>query len=150
VSSRPRTSRYALVLVALLTALVLAFAGCGGDDGGGGGGSSSDTATEAIGGSDSGSTDLDAKTAAATAQVAIETFAAVDQGGSYDGAGLSTLQQLDPTIPDDVEVTASTDGYEIVAPSESGSYTVTRAADGTVTRTCEPAGEGECPSSGEW
>jgi hypothetical protein len=29
-------------------------------------------------------------------------------------------------------------------------FTLTRAANGTVTRTCDTAGRGECPPSGTW
>jgi type IV pilus assembly protein PilA len=46
-------------------------------------------------------------------------------------------------------VTAST--YTIVAHSNSSeNYTITKASDGTLSRTCTPAGNGGCPASGNW
>jgi type IV pilus assembly protein PilA len=46
--------------------------------------------------------------------------------------------------------TTAGDGYKVVATSKSGnSFTITKAADGTTTRTCSGSGGG-CPSNGSW
>ena len=43
------------------------------------------------------------------------------------------------------------DAYTITSGSASNnSFVITRASDGTVTRTCSTAGKGACPSSGTW
>jgi type IV pilus assembly protein PilA len=46
---------------------------------------------------------------------------------------------------------AAVDGYTIVAKSKSGnSFTITKVGGGAPTRTCATAGDGGCPSSGNW
>ena len=46
-------------------------------------------------------------------------------------------------------VAAST--YTITAKSNAGnSFVITKASDGTISRTCTPTGSGGCPSSGNW
>jgi len=39
----------------------------------------------------------------------------------------------------------------VAAKAKSGTtFTVSRAADGKVTRTCDKGGDGACPKSGSW
>lgn len=51
-----------------------------------------------------------------------------------------------------VQVTKTTkDGYTVVAHSESGNnFTLTKAPNGEVTRSCETRGRGGCVSAGTW
>ncbi len=49
------------------------------------------------------------------------------------------------------EVATAADTYTITAHSQSdGKFTISKAANGTVTRTCDKQGEGACPGSGKW
>ena len=52
----------------------------------------------------------------------------------------------------EVEVTASgTDTYTIVGHSKStNDFTITKAADGSISRTCTTQNTGGCPSGGKW
>jgi type IV pilus assembly protein PilA len=50
-----------------------------------------------------------------------------------------------------VNVTATTDTYTIVGHSKSGdNFTISKASDGTITRSCGTAGSGSCLASGTW
>jgi type IV pilus assembly protein PilA len=50
-----------------------------------------------------------------------------------------------------VNVSAGTDVYTIVASSKSGNtFSITKLTDGTVTRTCSSGGSGSCLGSGTW
>ncbi len=89
--------------------------------------------------------DASAKELARTAQTASETIA-TDNNGSYATVSTTTLNQVEPTIP----ITSSTTNawlssasgtatsYTVVATAEpSGdTFTITRSANGTVSRTC--------------
>ena len=47
--------------------------------------------------------------------------------------------------------TLSAGNYQVVAKSESGNtFTITKPASGSITRTCATTGSGACPSSGSW
>jgi type IV pilus assembly protein PilA len=55
-------------------------------------------------------------------------------------------------LPSTVNITPDTDGkgYQVIADSSSGNhFTITKAADGTITRTCDGS-NGGCPSDGSW
>lgn len=95
--------------------------------------------------------DEEAKSKALTAQIALETYA-TDHEGSYTGATTAALQGIEATIPDDLEVTATDDTYTLTVPSAGDSnFTISRSsAWGFIERSCEMAGEGGCPISGEW
>ncbi len=99
--------------------------------------------------------DADAKSAARTAQTAIETYA-TDNGGSYAGATVAGLEGIESTLTDRVlEVTGPGVGdvptaseYTVTADSDTGNeFSITRAANGTTTLTCTAAGEGGCPAA---
>jgi type IV pilus assembly protein PilA len=107
--------------------------------------------------------DAQAKSNVRTAQVAEETYA-TDNGGSYTsavtGSGASStdpLVQLEPTLKQDPAVTATaatpaTTGYTLVATSVGSTpvtYTLTMT-NGSVSRTCSPAGKGSCSASSTW
>ena len=50
-----------------------------------------------------------------------------------------------------VTLTLAAQTYKVVAYSQSGTkFTIAKAANGTVTRTCNKKGAGDCPRSGKW
>ena len=132
-----RRAAGAAVLVALA---VMVPAGCGDDDDGGSSGSSDrDVALDA-----------EAKAGARTAQTTVEVYA-TDNGGHYDGADVDTLRQIEPSLPDNIELLAQADTYEVTVTSDTGTdFTVERNSDGSITNSCDPPGAGGCPASGAW
>jgi len=105
--------------------------------------------------------DASAKELARTAQTTMETIA-TDNNGSYASVKKpEELHEVEASIPT-AEVNgaaylsaASGTGKTWTVTAKSGSasgdtFTIARAEDGTVTRTCATAGKGGCPSSGEW
>ena len=107
--------------------------------------------------------DASAKSAARNAQTAAETFN-VDNNGSYAGMTPAALLTIEPTLNEigtagngltlRVAPTASTYSIQVQDPTSSGgtnsTFTVARAADGTVTRSCAPVSTGGCPATGTW
>lgn len=104
--------------------------------------------------------DADAKSAARTAQTAIETFA-TDNGGSYEAANgdAAALQLIEPTLNDAMSLTvvAGEDTYTVSTESDTGNvFGIIRNGDGTTTLTCgENSLEGDggkagCPSNKDW
>ena len=94
-------------------------------------------------------TDASAKELARTSQTAAETYS-TDHNGSYAGMTASALQTVEPTIQiaagnnnaylSNVTVTGSGTGYSVTATSNStNTYTITRASDGSTSRSCTPA-----------
>jgi type IV pilus assembly protein PilA len=55
-------------------------------------------------------------------------------------------------LPNTVTVTApTTDTYTVAAPSKSGnSFSITKAADGSTSRSCATANTGGCPNGSTW
>jgi hypothetical protein len=51
-----------------------------------------------------------------------------------------------------VTATGTAAGYTVTAASKSGggSFVITKADDGTLSRTCTPTGKGGCPAAGAW
>ena len=95
--------------------------------------------------------DADAKAAARTAQTAIETYA-TDNGGSYLGADPAGLEAIEETlVAGDLAVVAAADSYTVTATSSTGeTFSIGRNAAGDTSLTCATAGDGGCPSSGDW
>ncbi len=96
--------------------------------------------------------DASAKSGALSAQVAMETYA-TDNNGAYTGADVAALTNIEPTLSNVTLAvgTAAADNYAVTATSSGGNtFTVTRAANGQVSRSCATAGSGGCPSSGNW
>jgi len=97
--------------------------------------------------------DAEAKTAARSAQLAMETYF-VDHR-SYAGATPAELQSVQPSLADAsglnvVSATANT--FELQTSSKSTTpvtFKVTRAAGGTISRTCTPPNSGGC-KGGAW
>jgi type IV pilus assembly protein PilA len=106
--------------------------------------------------------DASAKELARTAQTTMETIA-TDNNGSYASVGKNpaALQAVEASVPT-VEVngaaylfaaegTGTTWTVTAKAGASSGdTFTIARAENGTVTRTCKTGGKGGCPSSETW
>jgi type IV pilus assembly protein PilA len=106
--------------------------------------------------------DASAKELARTAQTTMETIA-TDNNGSYASVGKETkaLQAVEASIPIEeingaawlsaAEGTGNTWTVTAKAGAASGNtFTISRAENGTVTRTCLEHGKGGCPASGNW
>jgi type IV pilus assembly protein PilA len=110
--------------------------------------------------------DSKAKETAHSAQVAIETYA-TEHGGSYAGATVEALHQIEPTIPFKKNATTSAvesvvslpsanlgpKKYEIMVESSPGHTFSIKNEEGTMTYPCSAAGEGGCPKVngvGDW
>ena len=93
-------------------------------------------------------TDASAKELAHTMQVAAETYG-TDHGGDYSGLSPAVLATYEATIPTAAgngdawasSASGSAGGYVIPATPPSGpeTFTITRASDGSLARTCTPA-----------
>jgi type IV pilus assembly protein PilA len=102
--------------------------------------------------------DADAKAGARTAQTAMETYA-TDNDGEYTGATAAILTNIEETLADvDLQEPTVTDTtYTVTVNSENDSpahtFSISRAADGTLTYTCTPNtadGDDGCPGGGNW
>jgi type IV pilus assembly protein PilA len=108
-------------------------------------------------------TDASAKELARTAQTAAETYA-TDHNGSYTGISPTVLAGVEPTIQTSAAnnnaylsaaaADTSGQGYTVTTTStSSNTYSITRADDGTTSRTCTPtttsAASGGCVG-GTW
>ena len=96
--------------------------------------------------------DASSKSAARTAQTAIETYA-TDHSGSYAAATPALLRDIEPTLNDDpadsLAVTSTADSYTVTVDGSGGrTYSITRDTDGSVSRTCTGSGGG-C-TGGSW
>jgi type IV pilus assembly protein PilA len=95
--------------------------------------------------------DSEAKTKARTAQTAFETLYTDNQ--DYTVADEAALEAVEPALADGAvwQVVSSDDeSYSVEVTSESENvFTLTKNADGTVTRQCEANNsKGACPSTG--
>jgi len=100
--------------------------------------------------------DTEAKTAARTAQTALETYYTDNQ--VYTDAE-ATLQGIEPALNEGVaaaglavDLNGGNQGYTItVTQSKTGSeFTIAKTPAGAVTRTCNTDGQKGCPASGTW
>ncbi|HEX2359713.1 MAG TPA: type II secretion system protein [Solirubrobacterales bacterium] len=105
--------------------------------------------------------DADAKSLARTAQTAIETYA-TDHGGSYVGATPAALIAIENTLngADGGDGSANGDAltvgnlaaqtYTVTVASANtpNTFSITRAANGTVTYPCANADNDGCPAGG--
>jgi type IV pilus assembly protein PilA len=98
--------------------------------------------------------DADAKSAARNLVSHVESFYATEQ--TYAGAAASpdvTNSGLDiGNGAGQVEITASGPAtYTIVGHSKSGgNFTISKAANGVLSRTCDKPKDGACPADGKW
>lgn len=103
-------------------------------------------------------TDADAKSAARTAQTAMETYA-TDNGGVFDDsaggadATVPALEAIEPSLAG-ADLTVTVRGpraYTVRATSETTTWFDILSDDGVATSDCGPTqGEGGCPNGGEW
>lgn len=98
--------------------------------------------------------DASAKSYVRNMQTAQEAYYA--DNNAYSNS-LSSLQSIEPALNDTPGRTAPSarntprGGYTVTATSTSGvSYTVTRNADGTTSRTCDSAGVAGCTAARTW
>jgi type IV pilus assembly protein PilA len=100
--------------------------------------------------------DTEAKTKARTAQTALETLYVNEQSYASANGDPSVLSDIEPSLGDGpaLTVTAAGETWEVEVESVAGhTFTITKAITGgqpRVTRTCDPQGEGGCPSTGRW
>ena len=97
--------------------------------------------------------DAEAKSAAKTAQLAMETYYVEHK--SYQGATVGELESLQPALRDAPSLAvqqATSNQFELSTSSTSTNsvtYTVARSSSGTISRTCAPANTGGC-KGGVW
>jgi type IV pilus assembly protein PilA len=98
--------------------------------------------------------DTEAKSAARTAQTALETFYTDEQNYTTTVAGLVAIE---PALNEGVAaaglaITPGADSYTVtVTQAKTGSvYRIAKSATGAVTRTCDVDGTKGCPASGTW
>jgi type IV pilus assembly protein PilA len=101
--------------------------------------------------------DSKAKETAHSAQVALETYA-TESGGSYAGATVKRLHEIEPTIPFNETATPKSivslpihlaKEYEITVESSNAGQTFSiKNVEGTMTYPCTVAGKGGCPTGG--
>ena len=98
--------------------------------------------------------DAAAKEQVRTGQTTMETFS-TENSGSYAGASLTKLQEIEPTLKDTTTATfkfvsATATGYviESVAAGSADKFIIT-VTNGEVARTCAPTKTGGCPT-GDW
>ncbi len=98
--------------------------------------------------------DAEAKAAARSAQLAMETYF-VDHR-SYAGATPSDLQSVQPSLanaPGLAVQSATASQYQLSTTSSSTTavtFTVLRSANGTTSHTCAPVNTGGCNGAGSW
>ncbi len=96
--------------------------------------------------------DADSKSAARTAQTAIETYA-TDNGGSYALAAAGDLEDIEETLTDASlnAPVSNADSYTVSVTSDTGNvFSISRDEFGATTQTCTATGEAGCPSTGNW
>jgi type IV pilus assembly protein PilA len=99
--------------------------------------------------------DASAKSFARNMQTAEETY--FTDNNKYT-ITLSELQAIEPVLRDipgtaqpTITATDVTRDFSVHAPSKAGvTYTITRASDGTTTRTCDRPNTGGCNSGSSW
>ena len=100
--------------------------------------------------------DADAKSNARNMVSHLESFYATEQ--TYDAAKAKASNDIKKSGlaigggSGQVDITAGgASTYTVVATSASGgTFTIAKAADGTISRTCSKKGEGACQSDGKW
>jgi type IV pilus assembly protein PilA len=101
--------------------------------------------------------DTEAKSAARTAQTAMETYYTDEQ--DYSTATVAKLRTIESALGSGVAAGANLtlsglaqDAYtiEVSQPKTGSKFRIIKAANGTVTRECDNDGEKGCPSTGLW
>jgi len=98
--------------------------------------------------------DTEAKSAARTAQTALETWYTDEQNYNVDEDG---LRDIEPALGEGVAatglaVTQGDDSYTVTVTQvkTDSVFIIAKDADGAVLRTCTSEGEKGCPTSGTW
>ncbi len=94
--------------------------------------------------------DAEAKTDARTAQTAEETY--FTNENTYTSS-IADLQNVEKTLTGSTlqTPTGSATTFSVPAKSKSGTtFTIGRAADGKVTRSCDKPGDGACNKASSW
>ena len=100
------------------------------------------------------SPDTEAKSAARTAQVAIEIYRSDHQ--TYAGADVPTLILIESSLADGATgsfkvISTSQNGYALSVVSGSGTtFRIERSVSGAVRRDCSAPQTGDCPADGAW
>ena len=102
-------------------------------------------------------TDAQAKSAARTAETAMETYA-TENGGSYEGATPAILHGIEPTLAGIRRQRNYGSGqktkteFKVTAKSGTNTeFSIARGSGGTVTFSCTPVSTGGCPAApGDW
>ena len=102
--------------------------------------------------------DASAKAMAHTAQTAMETCASDNTNGSYAACDVTALNAIentvsatDPKNPVSEPVAPTATGYTVRATnSATGHWFQIVRAGGTFTFSCNPGGQGGCPTGGNW
>jgi type IV pilus assembly protein PilA len=94
--------------------------------------------------------DASAKSDARNAVSQIESCFTQEQ--TYSNCSTSSAGMADAKLPTTVTLSGlAADTYTIAASSKSGnSFSIAKASDGTITRSCTTSGSGACPSAGTW
>jgi type IV pilus assembly protein PilA len=103
-------------------------------------------------------TDADAKSAARTAQTAMESFATDNQGvvdGSITGTVAATpelLEDIEPSLggADLAVATTGPQAYSVTVTSDTENTFTILSEGGIAYSTCTEEGEGGCPNGGAW
>jgi type IV pilus assembly protein PilA len=116
--------------------------------------------------------DASAKESARTSQTAMETYS-TDNNGSYLGSTVALLQGIEAAVPPDctgaarpcltitgtngalaanaaTSPTANAYRVTVTAKTTANTFSIDRAANGTIAYPCTGAVSGGCPSSGLW
>jgi type IV pilus assembly protein PilA len=102
-------------------------------------------------------TDAQAKSAARTAETAMETYA-TENGGSYVNATATKLSEIEPTLQTTgnnrivvAEGSLGTKKFKVESISATNvGFSIERQENGTVKFDCSNHGHSGCPSTGEW
>jgi type IV pilus assembly protein PilA len=94
--------------------------------------------------------DTEAKSAARTAQTAMETYYTDEQSYDTDAAGLQAIESA-LNEANNLQASGTADTFTVSVDSVTGNtFTIVKNADGTVARTCTTGGQNGCPSDGTW
>lgn len=100
-------------------------------------------------------TDAQAKSAARTAETAMETYA-TENGGSYALATPAILHNIEPTLQtagnNKIEIPKAEEKvFQVTSVSTTGNkFNIERQAGGTVVFTCSTEEKAGCPKGGDW
>ena len=97
--------------------------------------------------------DTEAKSAARTAQTAMESYYTDSQ--TYVGMDVAALKKVEPSLAQGqgntlAVGTPTADGYSLTVTSKTGNKFIITEAAGVATRSCTTGGNAGCPTGGSW